>query len=73
MKKKNDITEKFYGSLSTGAGARLKNKSDILKELYLKSVIKEYKTTIVKDLKNLKIKLPSENIKIMDIGMVDSQ
>ena len=68
MKKKNDITEKFYGSLSTGAGARLKNKSDILKELYLKSVIKEYKTTIVKDLKNLKIKLPSENIKIMDIG-----
>lgn len=60
--------EMFYGSLSTGAGGRLKNKSDIFKEFYLDSVIKKYKTTIVKDLKNLKIKLPSKNIKIMDIG-----
>ena len=42
---------------------RLKNKSDILKELYLKSVIKEHKTTIVK-LKNLKIKLPLKILKL---------
>ena len=61
----------FYGIATTGAGARLKNTKLFNENLYNDKIINRYKSSITKDLKNLKIiknEIPNNKLRILDVG-----